>query len=61
MKKRVEEEMDQQDLEALEDIAELEGSLQNKAKTGKKAKKKADSFAEEPDVDPGIDYMSWSE
>ncbi len=61
MKKRAGEEMDPQDLQDLEDIMEIKEPLQNKVGEGKKAKKKADGFAEEPDVDPGIDYMRWSD
>ena len=61
MKKRVGEETAQQDFEALKEISEIKEPLQNKAGVGKKAKKKADDYAEESDVDPGIDYMSWSE
>lgn len=61
MKKKAGEETDQQDLKALENIAESEEPLQNKIGAGKKAKKKADDYAEELDVDPGIDYMRWSE
>lgn len=61
MKKKAGEEMEQEDLRALENISEIEEPLQNKTRAGKKAKKKADDYAEEPDVDPGIDYMRWSE
>lgn len=61
MEKRTGEEMDPEYLQDLEDASEIEEPLENKAGVGKKAKKKADGFAEEPDVDPGIDYMRWSE
>lgn len=61
MKKRVGEEINPKDLQESEDIPEIKEPLQNKAGAEKKAKKKADDFAEEPDVDPGIDYMRWSD
>lgn len=61
MKKKAGEEIDQQELKALENISEIEEPLLNKTSAGKKTKKKADDHAEEPDVDPGIDYMRWSE
>lgn len=61
MKKRVGEEINPKNLEEMEDIPELEEPLENKTGDGKKAKNKADDFAEEPDVDPGIDYMRWSD
>jgi hypothetical protein len=61
MDKRVKEDMDPRDFQDLEDMPEIDEPLQNKAGAGKKNKKKADDFAEEPDVDPGIDYMRWSD
>lgn len=61
MDKRVREEMDPRVLEDLEDISEKNESLHNKAGTEKRGKKKADGSAEEPEVDPGIDYMRWSD
>ncbi|NLW47036.1 MAG: hypothetical protein GXY86_06835 [Firmicutes bacterium] len=61
MDKRVREEMDPHDLQDLEDMPEINEPLQNKAGVGKKGKKKADGSAEEPEVDPGIDYLRWSD
>lgn len=61
MDKRVKEDMDPQDFQDLEDMPEIDEPFQNKAGAEKKIKKKADDFAEEPDVDPGIDYMRWSD
>lgn len=62
MEKRAGEKMDPQDLRDLEDMVDTKESIENKFGTGKRDKKKtADDFAEEPDVDPGIDYMRWSE
>lgn len=52
-------EMESQEPEAISNIKEP--GFENKAGPKKKARKKADDFAEEPDVDPGIDYMRWSE
>lgn len=61
MDKRAGEKMDPQDLTNLEDKPEIDEPLVNKAGVGKKAKKKADSHAEAPEVEPGIDYMRWSD
>lgn len=61
MKKKVGEEMDPENMEDLQDMPEINKPLQNKARVVRKTKKKADDLAEEPDVDPGIDYMRWSD
>ncbi len=61
MEKRNGEEMEPRDLQELEDIPDIKAPLTNKAGAENKAKKKTDDLAEEPDVDPGIDYMRWSE
>jgi len=52
-------EAESQEPEAISNIKEP--GFENKVGPQKKAKKKADDFAEELDVDPGIDYMRWSE
>lgn len=50
-----------QELQELQNMPEIKTPLTNKAGAVKKHKKKADDYAEEPDVEPGIDYMRWSE
>lgn len=60
MEKRIGEETGRE-LQDLQEVPELKAPLTNKAGAGKKPKQKADDYAEEPDVDPGIDYMRWSE
>ncbi len=60
MEKKIGEEPDRE-LQDLQDIPEIKAPLTNETGAGKKPKKKADDFAGEPEVDPGIDYMRWSE
>ena len=50
-----------QELEELQNMPEIKTPLTNKAGAGKRHKKKADDYGEGSDVDPGIDYMRWSE
>lgn len=60
MEKKIGEETGQEPQE-VQDMPEIKTPLTNKAGAGKKHKKKTDDYAEEPDVEPGIDYMRWSE